>query len=46
VELGIADGERVEVTAGVSEKDQVVVQGKDLVKPGQKVRAVPATGGS
>jgi len=45
VELGIADGERVEVTRGVTEHDQVVVQGKDLIKPGQKVRTVPATGG-
>lgn len=45
VALGIADGERLEIVGGLTEQDQVVVQGKDLIKPGQKVRAVPATGG-
>lgn len=43
VEVGVADGGFVEVVGGLTERDQVVVQGKDLVKPGQKVRAVPAT---
>lgn len=46
VSLGIADGERVEVVSGLADQDQLVVQGKDLVKPGQKVRAVAATGGN
>jgi RND family efflux transporter MFP subunit len=44
VEPGIADGERLEIVGGLTAQDQVVVQGKDLIKPGQKVRAVPATG--
>jgi len=46
VELGIADGERIEVVRGLADGDQVILQGKDLVKAGQKVRAVPATAGS
>lgn len=46
VEVGVADGEQLEILKGLTERDQVVVQGKDLVKPGQKVKAVPATGGS
>lgn len=45
IELGVADGGWVEVTKGLGEKDAVVLQGKDLVKAGQKVKAVPATGG-
>lgn len=44
VEIGVADGELLEVVNGLKDGDQVIVQGKDLVKPGQKVRAVPATG--
>jgi RND family efflux transporter MFP subunit len=44
VELGITDGGWVEITKGVGEQDSVIVQGKDLVKAGQKVQAVPATG--
>lgn len=43
VELGVADGNWVEVVKGLGEGDQVVTQGKDLVKPGQRVKAVPAT---
>jgi len=46
VEVGIVDGEFVEVVRGIAEGDQVILQGKDLVKHGQKVRAVPATAGS
>lgn len=45
VAVGVADGGWVEVVGGLTEGDQVIIQGKDLVKPGQKVRAVPATGG-
>ena len=42
VELGSADARGVEVLKGLSDKDQVILQGKDLVKPMQKVRTVPA----
>jgi len=44
VELGLSDSHVVEVRQGLSEQDQVILQGKDLVKPKQKVRTVPATG--
>jgi len=44
VELGAADARGVEVLKGLSDKDQVILQGKDLVKPKQKVRTVPAGG--
>ena len=44
VELGAADTRGVEVLKGLSEQDQVILQGKDLVKPAQKVRTAPATG--
>lgn len=44
VELGVSDARRVEVLKGVSEADQVILQGKDLVKPRQKVRTAPAAG--
>ena len=44
VELGAADARGVEVLKGLSEQDQVILQGKDLVKPKQKVRTVPAAG--
>jgi len=44
VELGLSDSRVVEVRQGLSEEDQVILQGKDLVKPKQKVRTVPATG--
>ena len=33
----------VEIRQGLSEQDQVILQGKDLVKAKQKVRTVPAT---
>jgi len=44
VELGVADARGVEVLEGLSAQDQVILQGKDLVKPKQKVRTVPAAG--
>ena len=44
VELGAADTRGVEVRKGLGEQDQVILQGKDLVKPAQKVRTAPATG--
>jgi membrane fusion protein, multidrug efflux system len=43
VELGAADARGVQVLKGLSDNDQVILQGKDLVKPKQKVRTVPAT---
>jgi len=45
VELGAADQKDIEVVKGVVERDQVILQGKDLVRTGQKVRTVPAGGG-
>jgi RND family efflux transporter MFP subunit len=44
VGLGAADALGVQVLKGLSPQDQVILQGKDLVKPKQRVRAVPATG--
>jgi RND family efflux transporter MFP subunit len=44
VELGAADARGTQVLKGLSDEDQVILQGKDLVKAKQKVRAVPATG--
>jgi RND family efflux transporter MFP subunit len=44
VALGAADARVVEVLTGLGDKDQVIVQGKDLVKPKQKVRTVLAGG--
>jgi membrane fusion protein (multidrug efflux system) len=43
VELGLSDSRFVEVRQGLAEQEQVILQGKDLVKPKQKVRTVPAT---
>lgn len=43
VELGVADARGVEVVKGLTDKDQVILQGKDLVKAKQKVRTVPAS---
>jgi membrane fusion protein (multidrug efflux system) len=43
VELGLSDSRVIEIRQGLSEQDQVILQGKDLVKPKQKVRTVPAT---
>ncbi|HTY76445.1 MAG TPA: efflux RND transporter periplasmic adaptor subunit [Candidatus Bathyarchaeia archaeon] len=45
VELGAADQRDIEVVKGVGERDQVILQGKDLVRAGQKVRTVPASSG-
>ena len=45
VQLGAADAQAIEVIKGVAESDQVILQGKDLVRKGQKVRTVPAGGG-
>jgi RND family efflux transporter MFP subunit len=44
VELGAADARGVEVAGGLADADQVIVQGKDLVKAKQRVQTVPATG--
>jgi len=44
VELGAADARGVEIVKGLAAGDQVILQGKDLVRQGQKVRGVPATG--
>jgi RND family efflux transporter MFP subunit len=45
VQLGAADQKDIEILKGVGERDQVILQGKDLVRPGQKVRTVPAGNG-
>jgi RND family efflux transporter MFP subunit len=45
VQLGAADASVIEVTTGIDERDLVILQGKDLVRSGQKVRTVPAGGG-
>jgi RND family efflux transporter MFP subunit len=44
VELGATDTRGIEVVKGLAEQDQVVLQGKDLVKPKQKVRTVSVVG--
>jgi RND family efflux transporter MFP subunit len=44
VELGASDARGIEILGGLGDKDQVILQGKDLVKPKQKVRTVSATG--
>ena len=43
VEIGSADPRGVEIITGLTDTDRVILQGKDLVKPKQKVRTVPAT---
>jgi len=45
IEIGAADARGVEIVTGLGASDQVILQGKDLVRQGQKVRAVAATGG-
>ena len=44
VTIGRATGEIVEVTSGLTESDQIVARGADLVREGQRVRAVPVGG--
>lgn len=44
VELGVAEGSRVQVVKGLAPDDQVILQGKELVREGQPVKAVPAKG--
>jgi len=44
VQLGAADATGIEIVKGLAEHDQVILQGKDLVRQGQKVRTTPATG--
>jgi RND family efflux transporter MFP subunit len=44
IELGLSDSRYIEVRQGLSEQDQVILEGKDLVKPKQKVRTAPAAG--
>ncbi|HKV45594.1 MAG TPA: efflux RND transporter periplasmic adaptor subunit [bacterium] len=39
-----ASGDVVEVTAGLDDSDQVIARGADLVREGQRVRAVPVGG--
>ena len=41
VEVGVTEGTLVEVTNGLSGDESVIVEGKELVREGQKVRAVP-----
>ena len=42
VELGPTDGPAVQVTKGLGPDSEVILQGKDLVREGMTVRAVPA----
>src|SRR6266542_389416 len=44
LELGAGDAKGIEVVKGLAEREQVILQGKDLVRQGQKVRTIPATG--
>ena len=44
VTVGRATGEVVEVTAGLTEGDQIIARGTDLVREGQPVRPVPVSG--
>jgi multidrug efflux pump subunit AcrA (membrane-fusion protein) len=44
VEVGLSDARFVEVRQGLTEQDQVILEGKDLVKAKQKVRTAPAAG--
>jgi RND family efflux transporter MFP subunit len=39
-----ATGEVVVVTSGLSESDQIIARGADLVREGQRVKAVPVSG--
>ncbi len=42
VQLGSADGPRVQIAQGLAADDQVILQGRELVRDGQAVKAVPA----
>lgn len=42
VQLGVEDGALVQVVKGLGADDELIVQGKELVREGQAVRAVPA----
>lgn len=42
VELGPTDGPGVQIVKGLGPDDHVILQGKELVRPGQVVKAVPA----
>ena len=44
VQLGAADAKGIEIVKGLGEREQVILQGKDLVRQGQKVRTTPAGG--
>jgi hypothetical protein len=44
VELGAADGALVQIAKGLRPDDQVILQGKELVREGQAVKAVPVKG--
>jgi RND family efflux transporter MFP subunit len=44
VTLGEIDGPSVQVLQGLAPDDQVIVQGKELVREGQAVKAVPTKG--
>lgn len=44
VNVGRATGEVVAVTKGLSEDDQIVARGADLVREGQQVRTAPVSG--
>ena len=46
VQLGPTDGPLVQVIRGLGPDDQVIVQGKELVREGQAVNAVPVKTGS
>ncbi len=43
VVLGASEGSLVQIRKGLGPEDQLIVQGKELVREGQAVRAVPAT---
>jgi RND family efflux transporter MFP subunit len=42
VELGASEGSLVQIRKGLGPADELIVQGKELVREGQAVRAVPA----
>jgi RND family efflux transporter MFP subunit len=42
VQVGVADGALVQVIKGLAAEDELIVQGKEQVREGQTVKAVPA----